>query len=52
MNDIIIYVIAPLFFAVSFVYCSVGFAGGSSSIAILVLVGVALAGTSLIIKML
>jgi uncharacterized protein len=42
MNDIIIYVLAPLFFAVSFVYSSVGFAGGSSYIAILVLAGISL----------
>jgi uncharacterized membrane protein YfcA len=42
MNDIIIYVLAPLFFAVSFIYSSVGFAGGSSYIAILILAGISL----------
>ena len=34
--------LAPIFFAISFVYSSVGFAGGSSYIAILVLAGVSL----------
>ena len=33
-------ILVPLFFAVSFIYSSVGFAGGSSYIAILVLVGI------------
>jgi uncharacterized protein len=33
-------ILAPLFFAISFIYSSVGFAGGSSYIAILVLVGI------------
>lgn len=32
--------LAPLFFAISFIYSSAGFAGGSSYIAILVLVGI------------
>jgi len=38
----LIFVLAPLFFAISFVYSSVGFGGGSSYIAILVLAGVSL----------
>jgi uncharacterized membrane protein YfcA len=42
MYDNMVYVLAPLFFVVSFVYSSVGFAGGSSYIAILVLAGVSL----------
>ncbi|MDW0214520.1 MAG: TSUP family transporter, partial [Nitrososphaeraceae archaeon] len=33
-------ILVPLFFAISFIYSSVGFAGGSSYIAILVIVGV------------
>ena len=33
-------ILVPLFFAISFIYSSVGFAGGSSYIAILVLVGI------------
>ncbi|MGH9876262.1 MAG: sulfite exporter TauE/SafE family protein [Nitrososphaerales archaeon] len=37
-----LFVLAPLFFATSFVYSSVGFGGGSSYIAILVLAGVSL----------
>lgn len=37
-----VFVLAPLFFAISFIYSSVGFAGGSSYIAILVLAGVSL----------
>ncbi len=41
INDIIlILVLTPIFFIVSFFYSSVGFAEGSSYIAILVLVGV------------
>src|ERR671910_1397650 len=40
INDILILVLAPVFFVISFFYSSVGFAGGSSYIAILVLVGV------------
>ncbi|MFQ5970429.1 MAG: sulfite exporter TauE/SafE family protein [Nitrososphaerales archaeon] len=38
----LVFVLAPLFFAISFVYSSVGFGGGSSYIAILVLAGVSL----------
>jgi uncharacterized membrane protein YfcA len=34
--------VAPLFFAISFIYSSVGFGGGSSYIAILVLLGISL----------
>jgi uncharacterized protein len=34
--------IAPLFFGISFIYSSVGFGGGSSYIAILVLLGISL----------
>lgn len=37
-----LFVLAPLFFGVSFVYSSVGFGGGSSYIAILILAGVSL----------
>src|SRR5918994_1904318 len=40
INDILLLVLAPVFFVISFFYSSVGFAGGSSYIAILVLVGV------------
>ncbi|HJS63614.1 MAG TPA: sulfite exporter TauE/SafE family protein [Nitrososphaeraceae archaeon] len=40
INDILILVLAPIFLIISFFYSSVGFAGGSSYIAILVLVGV------------
>lgn len=35
-------ILAPLFFAISFIYSSVGFAGGSSYIAILVLAGISI----------
>src|SRR3712207_8852853 len=35
-------IIAPLFFGISFIYSSVGFGGGSSYIAILVLFGISL----------
>jgi uncharacterized membrane protein YfcA len=38
----LMFLLAPLFFAVSFIYSSVGFGGGSSYIAILVLAGVSL----------
>ncbi|HEX6294742.1 MAG TPA: hypothetical protein VFZ46_06265 [Nitrososphaeraceae archaeon] len=40
INDILVLVLAPIFFIISFFYSSVGFAGGSSYIAVLVLVGV------------
>src|ERR1044071_2934600 len=40
INEQLLIILVPLFFAVSFFYSSVGFAGGSSYIAILVLVGV------------
>jgi uncharacterized protein len=40
INDILILIIAPVFFIISFFYSSVGFAGGSSYIAVLVLIGV------------
>jgi uncharacterized membrane protein YfcA len=40
INEILLLVLAPIFFVISFFYSSVGFAGGSSYIAILVLVGV------------
>ena len=40
INDVLILVLAPIFFIISFFYSSVGFAGGSSYIAVLVLVGV------------
>lgn len=40
INDVLILVLAPIFFIISFFYSSVGFAGGSSYIAILILVGV------------
>jgi len=42
VDQLIILILAPIFFAISFVYSSVGFAGGSSYIAILVLAGVSL----------
>lgn len=41
-NEIALIYIAPLFFGISFIYSSVGFGGGSSYIAILVLVGISL----------
>ena len=41
-DQLIILILVPIFFAISFVYSSVGFAGGSSYIAILVLAGVGL----------
>jgi uncharacterized protein len=40
INEFLLLTLIPLFFAISFIYSSVGFAGGSSYIAILVLVGV------------
>jgi uncharacterized protein len=40
INEQLLIILVPLFFAVGFFYSSVGFAGGSSYIAILVLVGV------------
>ena len=40
INDILLLIFAPIFFVISFFYSSVGFAGGSSYIAVLVLVGV------------
>lgn len=36
------FMLTPLLFAISFVYSSVGFAGGSSYIAVLVLAGISL----------
>jgi len=42
VDQLTILILAPIFFAISFVYSSVGFAGGSSYIAILVLAGVSL----------
>jgi hypothetical protein len=42
VDQLIILILVPIFFAISFVYSSVGFAGGSSYIAILVLAGVSL----------
>ena len=42
MIDFLLLVLAPLFFIISFFYSSVGFGGGSSYIAILVLAGVSL----------
>jgi uncharacterized membrane protein YfcA len=42
VDQLIILILAPIFFAISFVNSSVGFAGGSSYIAILVLAGVSL----------
>jgi uncharacterized membrane protein YfcA len=41
-NEIVLVYLAPLFFGVSFIYSSVGFGGGSSYIAILVLLGISL----------
>ena len=41
-NDITLVFILPLFFGISFIYSSVGFGGGSSYIAILVLLGISL----------
>lgn len=41
-NEIALVYIAPLFFGISFVYSSVGFGGGSSYVAILVLLGISL----------
>lgn len=41
-NEIALFYIAPLFFGISFFYSSVGFGGGSSYIAILVLLGISL----------
>jgi uncharacterized protein len=41
-NEIALVYIAPLFFGISFIYSSVGFGGGSSYIAILVLFGISL----------
>ena len=40
INDVLILVLAPIFFIISFFYSSVGFAGGSSYIAVLVIVGI------------
>ena len=40
INEFLLLILIPLFFAISFIYSCVGFAGGSSYIAILVLVGV------------
>jgi uncharacterized membrane protein YfcA len=42
VDQLTILILVPIFFAISFVYSSVGFAGGSSYIAILVLAGVSL----------
>lgn len=42
MDQSIIFILAPIFFAISFVYSSVGFSGGSSYTAILVLSGISL----------
>jgi hypothetical protein len=41
-DDFALVFIAPLFFGISFIYSSVGFGGGSSYIAILVLLGISL----------
>src|SRR5437867_13254761 len=41
-NEIGLVYIAPLFFGISFIYSSVGFGGGSSYVAILVLLGISL----------
>src|SRR5918911_3404542 len=41
-NEIALVYVAPLFFGISFIYSSVGFGGGSSYIAILVLFGISL----------
>lgn len=40
MNDLTLLVLVPLFFAISFVYSSVGFGGASSYTAILILAGI------------
>jgi hypothetical protein len=40
VDQLIILILGPIFYAISFFYSSVGFAGGSSYIAILVLAGV------------
>ena len=42
MNDLTLLVLVPLFFAISFVYSSVGFGGGSSYTAILILAGISI----------
>jgi uncharacterized protein len=42
MNDLALLVLVPLFFAISFVYSSVGFGGGSSYTAILILAGISI----------
>jgi uncharacterized membrane protein YfcA len=42
MNDLTLLVLIPLFFAISFVYSSVGFGGGSSYTAILILAGISI----------
>jgi hypothetical protein len=42
VDQLIILILVPLFFAISFVYSTVGFAGGSSYVAILILAGVSL----------
>ncbi|MDQ3836064.1 MAG: sulfite exporter TauE/SafE family protein [Thermoproteota archaeon] len=41
-NEISLVLIIPIFFGISFIYSSVGFGGGSSYIAILVLLGISL----------
>ncbi|HET9807233.1 MAG TPA: hypothetical protein VFP49_10015 [Nitrososphaeraceae archaeon] len=40
INDILLLVLAPIFFVIIFFYSSVGFAGRSSYIAVLVIVGI------------
>jgi uncharacterized protein len=42
LDQLIIFILVPIFFVISFVYSSVGFAGGSSYIAILTLAGITL----------
>ena len=42
MYDLTLLVLVPLFFAISFVYSSVGFGGGSSYTAILILAGISI----------
>jgi uncharacterized protein len=42
MYDLTLVVLVPLFFAISFVYSSVGFGGGSSYTAILILAGISI----------
>jgi uncharacterized membrane protein YfcA len=42
MNDLTLLVLVPLFFAISFVYSSVGFGGGSSYTAILIIAGISI----------